>query len=703
MSLFVLDNKNISKAIHLLHPNEELFEIRLINGNYNASGYFTNADTAIKALQDFRPNWNSRTPTAKAANIFITLNPIDMSCYARQQHDCFMENVQPTTKDNEITNLHWLLIDLDPKRMSGVSSSDKELQLAKDKSKVIHGFMSERGFKEPIRAMSGNGIHLVYRFDVPNISENVSVFENALKVLSEKFSDDEVEVDTTVFNPARICKLWGTIAHKGANTPERLHRKAYIEPSVPSSIDVNDFTLLQALAAEFEENKTPEPIQTSAPTGRKEKFDLQQFISKYNIPVKSIDHTPNGTIKYILEHCLFDESHKGKDAAIFQKPDGTCGYKCFHNSCSNKHWKDVRLLFEPDAYDKKTDKNTKREKKLSVYDIDGTGILTIENLANYLNMKKYRIWYNIIKHSVEYSGFHGYSEEHLPETKKWLMQAVCGLFNNGKHPFSLDLILVFKGKQGIGKTRFFEHLAMLPQYFGEGVCIDPRNKDSIIQATSNWICELGEIGSTLKKDMDSVKAMLTKANDEYRLPYGRTTLKFPRMTSFVGTVNDDKFLIDQTGNRRFATVPISDDVHIDYNTQIRPFDSLQLWAQVYRIVQEEIAKGATMASCFRLDPEMKAELDSRNEVYTKPMKAEDEVIDILARLNMERQILSAGYSITDEYMTVTEFISQHTSLNKYTAEQVGKVLTKLGYKRQMRRVDTKVLYMRFLPRKNYFS
>ena len=90
MSLFVLDNKNISKAIHLLHPNEELFEIRLINGSYNASGYFTSADTAIKALQDFRPEWNSRTPKAKAANIFITLNPIDMSCYARQQHDCFM-------------------------------------------------------------------------------------------------------------------------------------------------------------------------------------------------------------------------------------------------------------------------------------------------------------------------------------------------------------------------------------------------------------------------------------------------------------------------------------------------------------------------------------------------------------------------------------------------------------------------------------
>ena len=541
---------------------------------------------------------------------------------------------------------------------------------------------------------------------------------------------------------------------------------------MPFSIDVNDFTLLQALVSEFEENKPSAPTQNNMPKEKKEKFDLQQFIFDHNIHVKSIDQTPNGTVKYILEH---------KDAAIFQKPDGTLGYKCFHNSCSDKHWKDVRLLFEPDAYDKKTDKNTKREKKLSVYDIDGTGLLTIANLKNYLKIKGYKVQYNIIKHSLEYSGFTGRSNAHLPEIaptiiydelqtefekcniakiadmllviasdnrvnpildmiksakwdgkdrieeiynifgigkddklsreiiRKWLMQAVCGLFNDDKHPFSLDLILVFKGKQGIGKTRFFEHLAMLPQYFGEGVCIDPRNKDSVIQATSNWICELGEIGSTLKKDIDSVKAMLTKANDEYRLPYGRAdeyrlpygraTLKFPRMTSFVGTVNDDKFLIDQTGNRRFATVPISDDVHIDYNKQIKPFDSLQLWGQVYRIVQEEIAKGATMASCFRLDPEMKEELDSRNQEYTKPMKAEDEVIDILSRLNMEKQNPLTHYTITDEYMTVTEFIGQHFELSKYTSEQISKVLGKLGYDSQRKKVNGKATRMKLLPKR----
>ena len=83
------------------------------------------------------------------------------------------------------------------------------------------------------------------------------------------------------------------------------------------------------------------------------------------------------------------------------------------------------------------------------------------------------------------------------------------------------------------------------------------------------------------------------------------------------------------------------------------------------------------------------------------MKAEDEVIDILAKLNMERQITSSNYTITDEYMTVTEFISQHTSLNKYTTEQVGKVLTKLGYGSQLKKSNGKPTRIRILPKKEY--
>jgi len=120
---------------------------------------------------------------------------------------------------------------------------------------------------------------------------------------------------------------------------------------------------------------------------------------------------------------------------------------------------------------------------------------------------------------------------------------------------------------------------------------------------------------------------------------------------------------------------------------------------VYRIVQEEIAKGETIASCFRLDPEMKEELDSRNEEYTKPMKAEDEVIDILSRLNMDRQNPLMSYKITDEYMTVTEFMTQHYELAKYTAEQISKVLGKLGYKTIKKKINGKVIRMKLLPKR----
>lgn len=274
--------------------------------------------------------------------------------------------------------------------------------------------------------------------------------------------------------------------------------------------------------------------------------------------------------------------------------------------------------------------------------------------------------------------------------QKWLMQCICGLFNNIENPFSLDIILVFQGKQGIGKTRFFEMLALSSKFFGEGICLDPRDKDSIIQATSKWISELGELGSTMKKDMDSVKAFLTKSTDEYRTPYGKASLHYPRMTSFVGTVNDEQFLIDQTGNRRFATVPLSLDLVIDYESQIKPFNALQLWSQVYGMVKDK-----DKSSCFRLTEDEKCYLEERNSAFVKPMKAEDEVLDILE----EQQTPQQGYICTIQDMTVTEFIRTHNL--KYDANIVGKVLAKHGYKSKKKKVNGKPTRVLTLPYKKW--
>ncbi|HAE52349.1 MAG TPA: hypothetical protein DCG30_03750 [Ruminococcus sp.] len=276
--------------------------------------------------------------------------------------------------------------------------------------------------------------------------------------------------------------------------------------------------------------------------------------------------------------------------------------------------------------------------------------------------------------------------------KKWLMQCICGLFNTIENPFSLDIVLVFIGKQGIGKTRFFEKLALNSKFFGEGICIDPRDKDSIIQATSKWISELGEIGSTMKKDMDSVKAFITKSTDEYRTPYGKAPLHYPRITSFVGTVNDTEYLIDQTGNRRFVTVPLPPDLVIDYETQIKPFDALQLWAQVYHLVNSQ---GGEISSCFRLTENEKQYLERRNSAFVKPMKAENEVLDILE----EQQTPENGYVCTFKEMTVLEFIQRNNL--KYDANVVGKVLRKYGYEAKRKKSDGIVSRVIRLPYKHY--
>ncbi|MDE5885416.1 MAG: hypothetical protein K2H29_10130 [Oscillospiraceae bacterium] len=417
----------------------------------------------------------------------------------------------------------------------------------------------------------------------------------------------------------------------------------------------------------------------------------------------------------------------------------------------------------------KTIKATKRTPKtrkrfLSDYDIDGTGVLTIENLSAYLKKKGYSVAYDEILRDSIYTGFQGESEVHIKETapdlifnelqfelskcspervarflnviatrnivnpiktmientawdgkdrleeiynmfeideedvlsrtlfKKWSMQAIAGLYTTYRNAFSLDIILVFQGEQGIAKTRFFEHLTMDHMYFGEGYTIDTRNKDDIIQVTSNWIVELGEIGSTMRKDMDSLKAFLTKSMDEYRAPYGRTSLKYPRHTSFVGTVNDEKYLIDETGNRRFGTIPIKEGVRLDYETQIKPFNSLQFWSQIYSIVQAEIESGKTVGGCFRLTNEEREALETRNLEFTKPLKGEQEVIDILARLeNMNPN------SIEYKEVTVTEFKNYYPELARYSTVQIGRVLKKIGIPEVMKKMNGHMYRMKKIP------
>lgn len=333
----MIDETIVRHTIATLKPNGQLFEVRAIDGKWNASGYFTSADTLIAELKKVR--------NRKNLNWYITLNVIKDECYSRNQRDKIIEYATPTTGDTDILAYDWLMIDIDPRRATGTSSADEQIEQSKSKANAMYSFLRSRGWSDPIVSMSGNGIHLLYQVSFINNPENAKIMQNCLTALDMLFSDDQVQIDTKTFNPARICKLYGTVAQKGANSPERPHRMSFIVKS--GKIADNDKSLLESLVALMPEPIKPEKYNNYKPR----EFDLRDWISRQGLNVKTESSWSGGT-KWILEECPFDASHKGKDAAIIQTSDGKICFNCFHNSCAGNKWRELRLKYEPDAYDR---------------------------------------------------------------------------------------------------------------------------------------------------------------------------------------------------------------------------------------------------------------------------------------------------------------------------------------------------------------
>ena len=157
--------------------------------------------------------------------------------------------------------------------------------------------------------------------------------------------------------------------------------------------------------------------------------------------------------------------------------------------------------------------------------------------------------------------------------RKWL--AGCAAVACLPEGANLEGVLIFIGRQALGKTQWMKSLAPNRDWLLEGATLNPSDKDSVKHCVSHWIVELGELGSTFKKaDIDQLKAFLTKSKDELRLPYGRTFSRYQRRTAFYGSVNEREILVDPTGNRRFWIVHVND---INFQHGI---DMQQLWAEV---------------------------------------------------------------------------------------------------------------------------
>ncbi|NBD19041.1 MAG: hypothetical protein GVY04_23800 [Cyanobacteria bacterium] len=153
--------------------------------------------------------------------------------------------------------------------------------------------------------------------------------------------------------------------------------------------------------------------------------------------------------------------------------------------------------------------------------------------------------------------------------KKTLIAAVARMYEPGAQH---DTVLILKGDQGLGKTNFFRVLA--GDYFDNSFSGN-NERDDLLNLHRAWFEEWGEVAKVFrKKEVDDLKHFITKTEDAFREPYGRKTQRYKRKCVIVGGVNDEEFLNDPTGDRRFWVIPLQQKVDLQLLKQERD----RIWA-----------------------------------------------------------------------------------------------------------------------------
>ena len=315
-------------------------EVRIL-GKFSYSGYFRSFDNLVRQLEPYT-NMDDE-------QIYFVLNKISDDCYARPQCEKFVKSPKVTTKDDEIVRRKFLLLDFDPIRRSQTNSSSEQFELAHKKAQDVFRFLREKGWSEPIICVSGNGWHILVPVDLPCNKETDKIIKDFYTYMGSVFTDDKVEFDEKVFTNARLTKLYSTWAKKGANVPSNPWRQSKIV-YIPQVITPTPIEKIKELA-----DLVPkaEPKPTSKANVSSEKFDLEVWLNTYGIEYRK---KQEGTsTKYEIKTCPWHETHSVDNpysSALYQDAEGKITYTCAHSHCKDKQWKDFRLFYQPNAYDK---------------------------------------------------------------------------------------------------------------------------------------------------------------------------------------------------------------------------------------------------------------------------------------------------------------------------------------------------------------
>ena len=174
------------------------------------------------------------------------------------------------------------------------------------------------------------------------------------------------------------------------------------------------------------------------------------------------------------------------------------------------------------------------------------------------------------------------TQPHWPKyLKMWLIGMVAQWRESDKQLTGNALTPLLIGRQGCGKTRFCKIILPpeLRDYYNDK--INFKNEfDLNIALTMFAMINIDEFDKTTSSQQIVLKYLLSSAEVKFRPPYGKTIKQFRRYTSFIGTTNQQKPLVDPTGSRRFVCVAIENGKNIDFEDNL---DHQQLFAQALHL------------------------------------------------------------------------------------------------------------------------
>lgn len=325
----------IQRAVDIVKRPGVVYEMRAVKTHKRTiAGYYNDATVFAQDAHDL-------SEIETVPNVYWTLQQIDPSLLARSANEA-RGFTDITTSDGSVQRYLWLPFDFDPCRVAGVSSTDVEKERAKELATVFRAFLLERKVSS-VLADSGNGYHLLVRVDLPVNRESTMLVSSILSAAQTKYgtckcAGDEaacglIKIDTTLSNPSRILKVYGTVARKGSHTAERPWRLSRIIDAPECAIVSEESlrALLKDLGGEV-------PMTTAvASDGAWEGWTPEQMETV--LADKELAHGPripykNG-FKWQLAECPFNPEHKSPDSFMALERSGLRYFHCSHDSCAD--------------------------------------------------------------------------------------------------------------------------------------------------------------------------------------------------------------------------------------------------------------------------------------------------------------------------------------------------------------------------------